>query len=647
VRAISVLVVEDSATDATLLVRELQRSEWLVDHAVVDSESRLREELSRREWDLVVSDFSMPGFGGVQALHIVKNTSRDTPFIFVSGTAGEDVAVGVLQAGADDFLVKGKLARLGLAIDRALREAAERRARREAESAVHRSEERLRAVVESMGDTVFTVDLELKHDRIFGRRATPSGLASTRLLGRTPAEIWGEPVGTAQQAAMRRALAGERTMYEWSIQISEAPLYFQTCFSALKSESGATIGVVGTERDVTQQKLTDARLSATDRMASVGMLAAGVAHEINNPLAALAANVELALRNATSLVESTDAAHDPALGKLIDELEDAHQCGRLIRHVVGDLGMLARTQTEETELIDVRDVLDDALRVTANQIRHSANIVKHYEPVPMVRANASRIGQLFMNLIINAAQAVPPGHSSTNEIRITAAVDEAHPQRVLVEVSDTGTGMSEDVARRLFTPFFTTKPVGHGSGLGLAICHRIVTSLGGTITARSKPGAGSVFRVELPAANAAIADIPSSRATSTSAHAGKRGHLLLIDDDKLLLTLLERVFTDEHEVVATSGATEALRILAEQGPFDLLLCDLMMPEMSGMAFHARVAEIDPALAEHIVFMTGGAFSPEAQEFLARVKNPQIGKPFDLEGLRGLIRNRLETWRTRD
>ena len=641
-RAISVLVVENSAADAESLMRELERSEWLVDHAVANSERRLVEELAHRSWDLVISDFSLPGLHGLQALNIVKAADQDLPFICVSGTAGEEAAVAVLQAGADDFLVKGKLARLSLAIERALRESSERKARTQAESAVRRSEERLRAVVESMGDTVFTVDLELRHDRIFGRRATPSGFASTRLLGRTAVEIWGEPLGSAMQNAMKRALGGERTMHEWTVELSDASLHFQTCFTALRSESGNIIGVVGTERDVTLQKLTDARLLAADRMASVGILASGVAHEIKNPLAAIAANVELAVGDVTSLNENASAQQKPALQRLVAELADARESSARIRHMVQDLGVLSRGETDVTQPVDLHETIEAALRVTANQTRHAATIVRKFGSIPAVLGTEARLGQLLRNLIMNAVKAIPAGDANHNEIRITThagGTDDA--KRVVLEVADTGPSMNENTARRLFTPYFTTKPVGHGIRLELAICHRIVTSLGGTIAARSGGGTGNVFRVELPSANAAPEhkDAAPAHASSTPP-SPRRGRLLLIDDDRLVLNTLSRVFEREHEAVATLSASEALKIVAEQGPFDVIFCDLMMPNTSGMSFYEKLAKTSPRVADKVVFMTGGAFSADAEKFLTQVQNAHVAKPFDLEQVRALVRSRI-------
>ena len=638
-RAISVLLVEHTISDADSLVRELERSEWLVDYAVVDSERRLVEELEHRSWHIVISDFAMPTLTAVSALNIVKASDDTLPFICVSGTAGEEAAVAVLQAGADDFLMKGKLARLSFAVERALREAAERKARREAESAMRRSEERLRAVIDSMGDTVFTVSVELKHDRIFGRRATPSGFAGARLLGRAPADIWGAALGGAMQTAMRRALSGERTMHEWAIELSDATLHYQTAYSPLKSESGQIIGVVGTERDVTSQKLTDARLLAADRMASVGILASGIIHELKNPLAALAANVELALGEVTAIGDNGAQSGQRGMERMRAELRDAHECSGRIRDVVNDLDVLSQSDNVEAVPVNIQAVIEDSLRLTANQTRHSATIVKRYAQVPCVLGNEGRLGQLIRNLIINAAQAIAPGNADQNQITISLASESSG--RVVIEVTDTGVGVDANVARRLFTPYFAVNPVGRGISLELAICHRIVSALGGRITARSAPTEGSTFRVELPSAHVpAPLSEPAGPTKLVQTNNHRRGRLLFIDDDSLVLKLLTRIFEAEHETVATLSASDALSIVAKQRTFDLIFCDVMMPNTSGIAFFEKLAEIAPELSDRVVFMTGGAFNAVAQQFLAQVPNEHVAKPFDLAAIRALVHARI-------
>lgn len=241
-------------------------------------------------------------------------------------------------------------------------------------------------------------------------------------------------------------------------------------------------------------------------------------------------------------------------------------------------------------------------------------------------ANASRLGQVFLNLLLNAAQAIEPGAVEKNEVRVSTFVDAAGD--VVIEIRDTGRGVPPEVAPHVFEPFFTTKPHGEGTGLGLWICHQILQSLGGHIALSSPPGRGACFRVTLPAqtdAGAAVAGTPPAR----------RSRLLVIDDHAHVGTSLRLFLGDEHEVVTATDGGEALR-LAEASQFDLVLCDLRMPDTSGIEVYRRLVERAPALADRVVFMTGGAFSDEAKAFLATTPTPVLEKPFRPERIRELL-----------
>jgi CheY-like chemotaxis protein len=267
-----------------------------------------------------------------------------------------------------------------------------------------------------------------------------------------------------------------------------------------------------------------------------------------------------------------------------------------------------------------------------NEIRHRARLDKSYGPVPEVEANESRLGQVFLNLLVNASQAIPEGAAEQQVIRIATRTDAAG--RAVVEISDTGPGIPADVFPRLFTPFFTTKPVGVGTGLGLSICHRIITGLGGEIVAESAPGKGALFRVILPPAQSASA--AAEVVAQTVAPATRRGHVLIVDDEAVLARSLSRALTHEHDVVVVTRAEQALARIAAGERFDVILCDLMMPQMTGMQLHDAIAPLAPDQAKAMVFLTGGAFTPEAQAFLTRVVNPRFDKPFDVAALRSAV-----------
>ncbi len=389
-------------------------------------------------------------------------------------------------------------------------------------------------------------------------------------------------------------------------------------------------------RDVTEQVRAHTQLMVSDRMASIGTLAAGVAHEINNPLAAVTANLDLALLEVGELAARLSGAAD--LRELEDEIRDARTAAEQVRHIVRDLKIFSRAEEDRRGPVDVHAVLESALRMAWNEIRHRARVVKDYGRIPRVMANESRLGQVFLNLIVNAAQAIPEGHADANEIRIATRKEGAAGDFVLVELADTGSGIPAAIRHKLFDPFFTTKPAGVGTGLGLAICHRIITGLGGDISVTSEVGQGTTFRILLPVATARPEETIPPPAPTLSAQ--RRGRILVVDDEKVVATAVKRVLGADHDVKVLTSAQEALRRISGGERFDVILCDLMMPVMTGVDLHSELARTAPDQAACMVFLTGGAFTPRARAFLDEVPNPRLDKPFELSTLRALVQERL-------
>jgi CheY-like chemotaxis protein len=239
---------------------------------------------------------------------------------------------------------------------------------------------------------------------------------------------------------------------------------------------------------------------------------------------------------------------------------------------------------------------------------------------------------VFVNLLINAAQAITDPIAERNEIRVRCSTNEAGC--ALIEVSDTGRGIAPENMSRIFEPFFTTKPVGVGTGLGLSICHGIVTQLGGEIQVESRLGRGSTFRVLLPPCDDAAR--LGGRERRGEEPPGSRGRVLVIDDEPMVGAAVARTLAPHHDVTTVSTARAALEHLEADPRFDVVLCDLMMPGMTGMELHARLSASAPALTERMIFLTGGAFTPHAREFLDRVPNPRLEKPFESEALRSVV-----------
>jgi CheY-like chemotaxis protein len=278
--------------------------------------------------------------------------------------------------------------------------------------------------------------------------------------------------------------------------------------------------------------------------------------------------------------------------------------------------------------VELGRVIDSCVGMAWNEIRHRARLVKNLAPVPPVLANEGRLGQVFLNLLVNAAQAIPEGKAGDSRIRVSTGL--APDGRVVVEISDTGAGIPAELLPRIFDPFFTTKPPGVGTGLGLSICHSIVAAAGGEIQVESQAGQGATFRVLLPPA---LPGAEVSTAAAPPRPAARRARILVVDDEPLVGSVLERTLRAEHDVEVVASARAALQRIAAGVPFDAIVSDLLMPDMSGMDLHAALAAARPDLAARMIFLTGGAFTPAARAFLERQSVVCMEKRFDLATLR--------------
>jgi signal transduction histidine kinase len=522
---LTVLLVEDSAAEAELVVRALVAGGYAPTFERVATAEDMGAALERRAFDAVIADQAVPAFGAPAALALLRRRSLDVPFLVVSGVAGEDVAVAAIKAGAHDFISKSRLGHL------------------------------------------------------------PSALA--RELGEARARV--------EHAHVRE------------------------------------------------------QLLISERMATAGTLAAGLTHEINNPLAVVAANLELL---AGTLAKTRDETRDVALGDAVAEaggappargvawlrsrltqldesLRDAREATARIGEVVRAVKLFSVSRDEGSGPVDVRAVVESSVRLAWNEIRHRARLRKDLADVPPVEANEGRLGLVLLNLLANAAQAISEGRAGHNEIRVTTRL--AGADRVAIEVRDTGAGIPPELIGRIFEPFFTTKPIGTGTGLGLAICHRVVADAGGVLSVESHVGQGSSFRVVLPVSRQATV-------SAAAAHLGaaRRAQVLLVDDEPAVCKAIQRMLSLHHDVTATSSGREALDRVAAGERFDVIVSDLMMPEVTGMDLHEELARRAPEQARRMVFLTGGAFTPRAREFLEAVPNPRVDKPFELRELLATI-----------
>jgi PAS domain S-box-containing protein len=494
----------------------------------------------------------------------------------------------------------------------------------EAQEARGRAEERLRSVVSGAPIVLFALDRDATITFVDGRGLARLGLEPKDFLGKSAFDAYAN-AGSAV-SWIKRALAGETVSYLAELPPNAA---FETHLAPLRDGAGQIVGAIGVSTDVTDRHAIQTQLARAERLASVGLLAAGVAHEINNPLSFVIGNLELL---AAQIAQRLGAAPDESIATVVGMVRDARQGAERVRTIVRDLKTFSRVREQHVDPLDVRGPLQASISMAHNEIRHRAQLRVDLAPVPPVLADEGRLAQVFLNLLVNAAHSIPDGAAEKNEIRVTTRPDPGGGSRV--EVSDTGIGIEAAHLAMIFDPFFTTKDSGVGTGLGLSICHGVVTDLGGRIEVESTPGRGSTFRAILPPApDGRAASPPRSAADLAADTTGRRASILVVDDEPLILKIVTAVLEADHDVTGEVRADAALERIRAGERFDAIVCDLMMPQVTGMDLYDALLALAPRQAEAMLFLTGGAFSPRARAFLDRVPNPTVEKPFDSATLR--------------
>jgi signal transduction histidine kinase len=409
--------------------------------------------------------------------------------------------------------------------------------------------------------------------------------------------------------------------------------------------------------------MTGLRISE-DRLRAVGRLAAGLAHEVNNPLTFVLANleslreshqamrrfvrqlrVELSTQEAITPQSFERMATEANLQEILDDaadmLTDCYKGTHRIQDIARSLGTFSRADDDRAELVDLTRVVDDACAMVFNQIRYRARLVKRFEPIPSVAAFPGKITQALVNLLTNAAEAIEGGAYEEHRIVVSTRADE---QNVVISVRDTGTGISEEHRDRIFTAGFTTKAHRGGMGLGLASCRRIAMEHGGRLEVHHLLEGGTRFDLVIPVETGLEIAEPRRESRPVSEAPLRRARLLIVDDDAMVLSALRRRLRRRYDVVTVLGGVEALALLDEDSEFDSILCDLMMPRVDGKSFYDSIRRENPELAERIVFMSGGAFTPRLRKFAASVPNPVLQKPVSRDDLESMLAPPAESGR---
>jgi PAS domain S-box-containing protein len=666
-----VLYVEHNAMDIELTVRHFAEH---APHVHVDVIPVCADALTRLAhppaYDAVLIDLRMPDQSGLDFVREAKRRNLPLPpFIMISGQGDDAAAIASLNLGAFDYVSKrnGYLDQLTYAIDRAVAHdrldhlnaqlQAELVERKRAETALQDEGLFMNTLLDAVPFPVFHKGTDGRYIGFNKAFEELFGKSHDELVGKTAFDINPRELADIHHGKDEELFRapGVQT-YEIKLRDGHGRMHDVVYRKATYADAdGRVAGLVGAIVDVTEERKLRATVAQSDRLASMGMLAAGVAHEINNPLSYVLYNLDslaedfprytLQLAKArTTLVDrlgeaglrdllgaDVEALDAATLRDAQERLTDALGGTRRIKNIARGLGMFSRVEKDSVAPVDLRYAIESATNIASNEIKYRASVLKDFGPISPVLASDGRLSQVFLNLLVNAAHAIPEGDVERNKISVRTWQE---GNDVYAEVKDTGCGIPRENLERIFDPFFTTKPVGVGSGLGLNIARNIITGYGGEIAVTSEIGKGTRFVIRMPAATAEQTG-QIGGATEERAAAGVAGRVLVIDDEPGIRGALKRILR-AHEVVEADSGEQGLTLLATDQHFDAILCDMMMPRVSGMDVHRWLLEHHPQLARKVIFVTGGAFTPNTKEYLETVDNLRIEKPFDATNLRKMV-----------
>ena len=627
-----VLIAEDSEDDALLLVRELKRGGYEPTYERVASAAAMAAALDRRGWDLVIGDHSMPHFSGLTALSLVRERGLDVPFICVSGTISEEMAVAAMKAGANDWVTKGQLKRLLPAIERELREARGRAALRASEASYAHLVERAPVGIyrSSPAGRFLSVNAALVRILGYDSAADVLRLDMARDVYADPAE---------RQRLLDRDTYTDREYDEveatWKRKDGRL-LSVQLSVRAVRKGAGEVEYYETFVRDVTEQRRLQQQLVQSQKMEAVGRLAGGIAHDFNNLLTVITSYSDLLLQDL--------GGEDPKREDVEQVRKAAEGAAALTRQLLA----FSRQQVLAPRVVSLSVVVQGVEKMLRRVIGEDVDLVTALDPdVGSVKADVGQLEQVLMNLAVNARDAMPGGGKLTIE---TANVEhdpdsarerEAAPVRrfVMLAVSDTGIGMDEATKARIFEPFFTTKEAGKGTGLGLATVYGIVQQSGGFIWVYSEPGHGTTFKIYLPqveasaqgrAASAAPGDLP--RGTET---------VLLVEDAAAVRAVTRQVLERQGYTVleAANGAAALQTAAGHPGPIHLLLTDVVMPVLSGRQLADQLAKVRPDAK--VLYASGYTDDAVVRHGVLEAGISYLQKPFTADSLARKVREVLD------
>jgi PAS domain S-box-containing protein len=637
---LGLLLIDESASESELVLRELRRHGYEVRWQRVDSAPALRTALAEQSWDVVLCAHLLSAFAPGEAQAIVAQMRPELPFLIVAGAIPEAAAVEAMKAGARDVIAKSNLSRLGPVLDRELAEASNRRRVREGASALLDVEARMRAIVDSALDAVITMDHTGAILDFNPAAETMFGRARSEVAGKALAETIIPP---SYRDAHWRGLnlflsSGEAPILDKRLELvalradgSEFPVELTVTHTRVQGQSLFT----GSIRDLTERKRLEEQVRLGQRLESVGRLAGGIAHDFNNLLTVISGYVAI-------LLDEDELGEREELRQIAAAAERAQ---RLTRQLLA----FSRRQVLQPRVLDLNDVVEGLTPMLIPLIGEDVDLSSSLDPsLRAILADPTQVEQILVNLVVNARDAMPTGGKLTIEtasVDLDAAYADRHEgvrvgPHSMIAVSDTGTGMTAETRTHLFEPFFTTKPSGMGTGLGLATVYGIVKQSGGNIWVYSEPGQGTTFKVYFPVTtdDAPGTELPPAPPARVDRNPET---ILLVEDDDGVRALAQKILERSgFTVLPAADPVDALSVATgHKGPIDLLLSDLVMPRGSGQELAQDLLERLPAI--RVLFMSGYSDQAVVRHGALVEGAAFLEKPFSEDDLVRKVRETLD------
>lgn len=648
---INILIVEDLVADAQLIERELSRGNIPFTSLRVDTKEAFVSALRDFEPAIVLSDYNLPQFSGPEALRLLQEARSSAPFILVTGSLTEEVAVSCMKDGAHDYILKTNLTRLPSAVQSALERVKTIQEKMSAEAALRKSEEQYRLIAENTKDLICMIDVHGRFTYVSPSYRDVLGYLPETLLGescfglthpedRNNAEA--ELLSSATQPRSKsREIRIKHKNGDWKV--------FETLGNWINDSDGNPQQGIWVSRDITERKQaentlresqeklreSEEQLRMSQKLEAVGQLAGGVAHDFNNLLTVIRGYSDLVLNR---LDESDDNRAK------IEEVKRAAERASTLTH---QLLAFSRKQVLQPKLFDLNRLVNDMSKMLRRLIGENIEMTTIIGQEAPINADPGQIEQVLMNLVVNARDAMPQGGRLTVETALIE-FDEAYAgahfsvqpgSYVMLAVSDTGSGIDAEIQKHIFEPFFTTKEQGKGTGLGLSTVYGIVKQSGGNIWLYSEPGHGTVFKVYLPAAEIDVQ--PTATQDRIELPRGNETILIVEDEPQIRNLALDCLAQYGYEVLAASNGVEALQLIESlQRPIDLILTDVVMPKLSGRKLSERVSMLRPSTK--VLFMSGYTNDSVVNHGILDGAAWFIQKPFALESLVKRVREVLDS-----